>query len=182
MSEPTTNRRFQQADINSDPCVLSALFVPLRLRCARGLNIPRCGSSTAPTAHDSSAPGNAPRYAGALEIARTEGARLGQGPLLLPHLQPVGFPPPLPGRVLPFQGGTRLGDRVLPGRVPWAEDWCAFGAAGVRPDHRLRAHREGASHIFPKAVSLQVGARTFLSAPWPFATPKRTRMSALRKM
>jgi hypothetical protein len=39
-----------------------------------------------------------------------------------------------------------------------------------------------AASVFPKPVSLQVGARTFLSARCPDSITKRTRMSALRKI
>jgi hypothetical protein len=142
MNEATTNGALEQTHITVGLCVPSALFVSLRLRCTPGRDIPRCGTSAAPTAQDSSARGNAPGYTGLLEIACPEGAQLGHGPLHPPHRQPVRGLPPVPGRVLPFQGGTRLGDRVFPGRVPWAEEWCAVGAAGVGPDHRLRASRD----------------------------------------
>jgi hypothetical protein len=40
----------------------------------------------------------------------------------------------------------------------------------------------GASQLFPKPVSLEVGARTFLSARCPDSTPKPTRMSGLRNI
>jgi hypothetical protein len=142
MNEATTNRALEQTHITVGLCVPSALFVSLRLRCTLGRDIPRCGTSAAPTAQDSSARGNAPRHTGLLEIACPEGAQPGHGPLHPPHRQPVRGLPPVPGRVLPFQGGTRLGDRVFPGRVPWAEEWCAVGAAGVGPDHRLWAYRD----------------------------------------
>jgi hypothetical protein len=118
MNEATTNRALEPTHMTVGRYVPSALFVSVGLRCTLGRDIPRCGTPAAPTAHDSSARGNAPWYTGLLGIACPEGAPPGLGPLHSPHRQPVGGLPCGPGRSCPFRAGRVSGTASSQGECP----------------------------------------------------------------